>query len=120
MHSGSPLFVNAGSAPDDVLILSGDSTIAGNMGILDMVAALDWVRDNIAVFGGDPEQITIAGVGAGGVAVNIMLQSPLTKNKFKRAVSIDAHYFSPLVRECVLLKLYDTCIGSACSPTLIF
>jgi para-nitrobenzyl esterase len=59
---------------------------SGNYGLLDTVAALRWVRTNIARFGGDPENVTIAGQSAGAAAVNALLVSPLAKGLFHRAV----------------------------------
>jgi para-nitrobenzyl esterase len=52
-----------------------------------MIAALEWVRDNIAAFGGDPRKLTIAGQSAGAIAVNDLLVSPLAKGLFTRAIA---------------------------------
>jgi para-nitrobenzyl esterase len=60
---------------------------SGNYGLLDMIAALRWVHENIGAFGGDPNEITIAGQSAGAAAVNDLGVSPLAKGSFARAIS---------------------------------
>ncbi|MFJ8856935.1 carboxylesterase/lipase family protein [Streptomyces sp. NPDC102451] len=60
---------------------------SGNYGLLDCVAALRWVRDNIAHFGGDPDRVTIAGQSAGAGMVNFLAMSPLAKGLFRRAIA---------------------------------
>ena len=59
----------------------------GNYAMLDVAKALDWVKDNIAAFGGDPENITISGFSAGGRDVMAMLVSPLFAGKFQKAIA---------------------------------
>lgn len=63
---------------------------SGNLGMLDIVAALRWVRDNIADFGGDPGNVTLLGESAGGGAVNTLVAMPAARGLFHKAVSISA------------------------------
>lgn len=59
---------------------------AGNVGLLDQIAALRWVQENIEGFGGDPQRVLIFGQSAGGMSVRMLLTSPLTEGLFSRAV----------------------------------
>ena len=59
---------------------------SGNCGILDQVAALEWVRDNIAGFGGDPGNVTIFGESAGGMSVGTLLGTPAAAGLFHKAI----------------------------------
>ncbi|KAK3911255.1 Venom carboxylesterase-6 [Frankliniella fusca] len=74
---------------------TGDDVIPGNFGMKDQVQLLRWVRDNIAAFGGDPDQVTIFGESAGGASVHALTLSPLAKGLFHRAIPMSGTALSP-------------------------
>jgi hypothetical protein len=79
--------------------LSNESSagVSGNYGLMDQIAALQWIKANIAAFGGDPERVTIFGSSAGGSSVLYLLASPLANGLFHRAIAQSAaNVFAPL------------------------
>lgn len=108
-HSGSPGYDARRIAADGDLVvvtfnyrvgMEGFAHIEGapaNRGLLDQVAALEWVRDNIAAFGGDPGRVTVFGESAGAGSVAALLAMPSAAGLFGRAIaqSVPGTYFSP-------------------------
>lgn len=62
-----------------------------NLGLRDMIFALEWVRCNAVAFGGDPENVTVFGESAGGMAIADLIASPLARGKFRRAIVQSGH-----------------------------
>ena len=69
---------------------------SGNYGMLDLIAALQWVQRNIAAFGGDPDRVTIIGQSGGGMKVNGLMASPLAAGLFHRAICQSGFFLSSL------------------------
>ncbi|XP_043937863.1 fatty acyl-CoA hydrolase precursor, medium chain-like [Protopterus annectens] len=74
---------------------TGDEHARGNWGLLDQVAALRWVKENIKSFGGDPDSVTIFGESAGGISVSFHVLSNLSSGLFHKAISDSGAAFSP-------------------------
>lgn len=97
--NSSPWFHGGSFARDGVLVVNinyrlgieGFLAIEGapaNRAVLDWVAALEWVRDNITAFGGDPARVTICGQSAGGAAVTALLAVPAARGLFRRGIAM--------------------------------
>ncbi|MCH7959792.1 MAG: carboxylesterase family protein [Candidatus Hydrogenedentes bacterium] len=78
------------------LTAESEHGVSGNYAILDMIAALEWVKTNIAAFGGDPDRVTIFGESAGSWAVNTLMASPLAKGLFHGAIGESGGLFAPM------------------------
>ena len=77
----------------------GERYADGNAGMLDIVAALEWIRDNIANFGGDPANVTVFGQSGGGSKVSTLLGMPAAKGLFHKAIAMSGSQVRSLTRE---------------------
>jgi para-nitrobenzyl esterase len=78
---------------------------SGNYGLQDQIAGIKWVQNNIAAFGGDPDNITIAGQSAGSMSVNCLVASPLCKGLFRKAIAESgASFVASPIRKTVTLS----------------
>ncbi len=78
---------------------------SGNAGLLDLVASLQWVKDNIANFGGDPDNVTIFGQSGGGGKVTSLMNSPKAKGLFQRAIVESGSYITAFNEKSVAQRV---------------
>ena len=84
-----------GFLADPELAAESPDGTTGNYGLLDQIKALEWVRDNISAFGGDPDNVTLAGESAGSACVTALCTSPLAKGLFRRVIGESSTVTSP-------------------------
>ena len=69
--------------------------VISNFGLFDLIAALDWIKNNIHAFRGDPASVTLVGHGTGANMVSLLLTSPVPDDLFKRAILMSGTALSP-------------------------
>ncbi|XP_076014416.1 cocaine esterase-like isoform X1 [Genypterus blacodes] len=97
---------------------TGDEHCPGNWGLLDQVASLQWVRDNIQAFNGDPKSVTVFGQSAGALSISVLVLSPLAEGLFHRGIAmsgvvpLEAHYTSDPMAKALMIANLTQCYHS--------
>jgi len=92
-----------------------DGDLEGNYGLYDQIASLEWVRQNILEFGGDPDRVTIFGNSAGGASVGILAVSPKAKGSLQNRLS--SNRTEPPKRTCFNYRLFSGLDATEQTPT---
>eukprot|EP00058_Branchiostoma_floridae_P025799 XP_002611289.1 hypothetical protein BRAFLDRAFT_73317 [Branchiostoma floridae] len=92
-----------------------DDDAPGNFGLLDMIKSLQWVQSNIRNFGGDPDRVTIFGESAGGIAVSLLVMSPMATGLFHRAISQSGVAGVPVAQKGDITQTQNLALSLNCS-----
>ncbi|CAH1268539.1 CES2 [Branchiostoma lanceolatum] len=94
-----------------------DDDAPGNFGLLDMIKSLEWVQANIRNFGGDPDRVTIFGESAGGIAVSLLVMSPMATGLFHRAISQSGVVSGPVTQKGDITRTETVARGLNCTSS---